>query len=249
MAKPFDNFTFENFNVNRKENFFEELREKAQKITSKNKNNYYEPILVDPNSRKSLCKSWWGKFWCKNLERYADYENRIERGRKYLRNGAVIDLKIKGSDISANVLGGGWKPYKVKIKIDALPEKQRLLIEKQASGKLQDLESLINGNFPKDLEDLFFQKSGLFPSPAEIHFDCTCPDWADMCKHVAAALYGVGVRLDSNPLYFFQMRGINIDMFVDKVINGKVQNMLANANVDSPRIIKNADLLQIFNLT
>ena len=246
MATNYEGFNVEYFKSKLNDNFYEELKNKAQKIISKNAD--FEPVIVDPSPRRVLCKSWWGKFWCKNLERYADYENRIGRGRNYLRNNAVVDLKIKDNEIYSRVLGGGYRPYFVKIRIDALPERQRLNIEQQASGKLQDLESLMQGNFPKDLKELFFQKGGLFPSPNEIHFDCNCPDWADMCKHVAAALYGVGVRLDSNPLYFFQMRGIDTEKFVDKIVIKKVQKMLANANVESPRIIKDADLLQIFNL-
>lgn len=224
----------------------EELKKKIAASLSNEKKN--EPVVVESKTKK-ICTSWWGDAWCKNLERYADYDSRIGRGRNYVRHGAVIDLKIKGNKIDAKVQGSSSRPYKIKISIDELSEKQRLNIEKQASGKIQDLESLIYGNFPEDLKDLFFQKGGLFPSPEEIHFDCTCPDWADMCKHVAATLYGVGVKLDSNPLYFFQMRGIDIEKFVDKVVSGKVQHMLDNANKESPRIIKDADLLQIFNLT
>ena len=243
MARYYDDYdTFGKFNPIS----VSELKKKIEKSLANDKE--YEPIRVESSSRK-ICTSWWGEAWCKNLERYADYDSRIGRGRRYVRNGAVIDLKIKGGKINARVQGSRSKPYKIKINIDALSEKQRIKIEKQASGKIQDLESLIYGNFPEDLKKLFFQKGGLFPSPEEIHFDCTCPDWADMCKHVAAALYGVGVRLDSNPLYFFQMRGIDIESFVDKVVAGKVQSMLDNADKESPRILKNADLLQIFNLT
>ena len=243
MAKYYDIYdSFANF----KTLSVDELKRNIEKSLSNEKNN--EPVFVEASSRK-ICKSWWGDTWCKNLERYADYDSRIGRGRSYVRSGAVIDLKIKGGRINAKVQGSRSKPYKVKVHIDELDEKQRLKIEKQASGKLRDLESLINGDFPEDLKELFFQKGGLFPSPEEIHFDCTCPDWADMCKHVAAVLYGVGVRLDSNPLYFFQMRGIDIEKFVDKVVSGKVQKMLDNANNDSPRILKNADLLEIFSLT
>ena len=243
MARYYDDYDFGKFNPIS----ISELKKNIEKSLANDKE--YEPICVESSSRKKICTSWWGEAWCKNLERYADYDSRIGRGRSYVRNGAVIDLKIKGGKINARVQGSRSKPYKIKINIDALSEKQRIKIEKQASGKIQDLESLIYGNFPEDLKELFFQKGGLFPSPEEIHFDCTCPDWADMCKHVAAALYGVGVRLDSNPLYFFQMRGIDIESFVDKVVAGKVQSMLDNADKESPRILKDADLLQIFNLT
>ena len=180
--------------------------------------------------------------------KYADYENRIERGRSYLRNDAVVDLKIKGNEIYSRVLGGGYKPYRIRIRIDALSERQRLNIEQQASGKLQDLESLIQGNFPKDLKNLFFQKGGLFPSPNEIHFDCNCPDWADMCKHVAAVMYGIGIRIDTNPTQLFELRGIPIESLLTRVIDDKVSNMLKNVDVKSARIIKDADISSIFGI-
>lgn len=224
-----------------------ELKEKIQSTLRNNKT--YEPVIVKSSSWGQICKSWWGEAWCDNLERYADFHNRIGRGKNYVRNGAVTDLKINGNEILARVQGSSAKPYRVTIKIDSLSEENQIKIANQATGKIQDLESLISGNFPEELKELFFQKNGLFPSASEIHFSCNCPDWANMCKHVAAALYGVAVRLDENPLYFFKMRGIDISKFADKVIKNKVQNMIEHANVKSPRIIENADISMMFGVT
>ena len=222
-----------------------ELRQMAKETLSKNKN--YEPVIVEGNSRK-ICKSWWGDAWCRNLERYADWENRIGRGKSYVRNGNVVDLKINGGEIYAKVQGSRKTPYTVKITIDSIDEKKRYRIEEQAAGKIQNLEALLNGTFPEELKELFFQKDGLFPSPDEIHFNCNCPDWAIMCKHVAATLFGIGVRLDFNPIYFFQMRGINIDAFIAKVVSGKVETMLKNANIITPRVIQESEVAQLFGL-
>ena len=222
-----------------------ELQAKARRTLARHKE--YEPVVPASNSR-SICTSWWGDAWCRNLERYADWENRIDRGKRYVRNGAVLDLKIDGGTISAKIQGSADYPYDVTITIAPLSEKRRKAIERQAAGKIQDLESLTSGRFPEEMKALFFEKGGLFPEPKEIKFDCDCPDWASMCKHVAAALYGVGVRLDSNPLYFFQMRGIDIEEFIGHVVGGKVESMLAHARSRSKRIIKDADLMGLFGV-
>ena len=95
------------------------------------------------------------------------------------------------------VQGSGKKLYTVKVRIDELTEEQYEKIVEKCALKIQNLEDLINGNFPDDLKSLFTEKrAGLFPSMAKIHFNCSCPDWADMCKHVAAVLYGIGSRFD-----------------------------------------------------
>ena len=226
-------------------NFIDKFAEKAQRIAKRHKE--YNPVIIEAGSR-TICKSWWGRAWCQNLERYADWENRIERGKDYVKHNTVVDLQINGGKISAKVQGAAWSPYDINITIDPISEKQRQEINKESAGKIKDLESLIAGKFPKDLKDIFFREGGLFPSPKEIHFGCSCPDYAKMCKHTVAALYGIGVRLDSNPMYFFQMRGIDVNLFIAKVIGDKVESMLENVDVKSDRIIQNADLLQMFGV-
>lgn len=226
-------------------NFLEQLRKSADATISRNRD--YQPVRLDANTRK-ICKSWWGIAWCRNLERYADWENRIARGKTYLKAGAVVDLKINGGKINAKVQGNRRRPYDIEIIIDPIKPRARTKIERQAVGKIQNLESLINGTFPEDLKELFFERDGLFPAPKEIHFNCNCPDWANMCKHVTAVLYGIGVRLDDDPLYFFQMRAIDVDDFISKVVGGKIDAMMRKVKVVSPRIIKNADLTKLFGI-
>ena len=107
---------------------------------------------------------------------------------------------------------------------------------------------LLEGNFPQEMQELFQGKDGLFPSPREISFSCSCPDWALMCKHVAAALYDVGVRLDENPLLFFELRGINVDRFIDVALANKVEEMLANEGKPSSRSIKDEEAMKLFGV-
>lgn len=222
----------------------EEIAEKAQKLLLKHPD--YSPVNV--SVRQGVCSSWWGKSWCRNLERYADWSNRVGRGKKYVRNGAVVDLKINGGKIEALVVGSRAKPYKVEITIKPLSSKQQIEIERLMTGKIQNLEALVEGNFPEELKDDLFREGIIFPEPDEIEFDCSCPDAAYMCKHVAAVLYGIGIRLDENPLYFFQMRGVNTDKFVANVVSGKVDRMLSKANVKTHRIIDDEDLSEMFAL-
>lgn len=179
-----------------------EKKAKAQRSLNKlrKKNPDIQPIIIEG---RALAKSWWGKAWNLNLESHADYSNRIGRGKSYVRNNAVLDLKITKGKIEAKVQGTKAKPYEVTIEIDTIGDKNRCEILQLCNRRIDTLEQLVEGKFSKELEILFTDKKySMFPSPAEIHFNCSCPDWALMCKHVAAALYGVGARLDTNPLCF-----------------------------------------------
>ena len=104
------------------------------------------------------------------------------------------------------------------------------------------------GEFPEDLQELFVGGNGLFPEPKEISYQCSCPDWALMCKHVAAVMYAIGVRFDENPFYFFHLRGIDVDRFIDVALENKVESMLQNADVDTPRILHEADITSLFGV-
>ena len=225
-----------------------ELKARAKQSSEKaaKKKLIYEPIK--PFTRRQICTSWWGKAWCENLERYADFESRLDRGKRYVKNGTVLDLKIKKGRVEAKVQGTRKTPYKVEIRISPLSEEKCGEIIEQCGRRIENMESLIKGEFPLDLKELFLAKDGLFPKPKEISFNCSCPDWALMCKHVAAAMYGIGVRLDENPFYFFELRGIDADKFIGVALESKVESMLANADRDSERIIRGADLTELFGV-
>ncbi|MBP7222914.1 MAG: hypothetical protein KBA50_06650 [Sedimentibacter sp.] len=225
-----------------------ENKEKANKSLAKlkKKNPDIEPIIIEG---RTLAKSWWGKSWNLNLESYADYTNRIDRGKSYVRNNMVLDLKITKGKVLAKVQGKRAKPYDVEVSIDALSSEKWGHIISLCNNRIDSLEQLIEGKFPKELEVLFKEKKyGLFPSPKEIHFDCSCPDWASMCKHVAATLYGIGTRLDSNPMLFFELRDIDSKELVRKSVEQKLESMLKNAGKKSNREIAESDITEIFGL-
>lgn len=204
-----------------------------------------EPVIIQG---RTIAHTWWGKAWCDNLERYADYESRLGRGKRYVRNGSVIDLKIQKGKILARVQGTRKTPYKVEIHISPLSEERCQEILARCGRKLENLEALVNGDFPDEMKELFQEKGGLFPEPREISFICSCPDWALMCKHVAAALYGVGARLDENPLLFFELRGLDVGRFIDVAIENRVEAMLANVGRKSGRVMDDEAAEHLFGV-
>jgi uncharacterized Zn finger protein len=157
---------------------------------------------------RTITKSFWGKSWCVNLERYSDYENRLPRGRTYVRNGSIIDLQIAKGEISAMVAGS--ELYQIKIAIAPVTRARWKSICRDCAGTVDSLVELLQGRLAKGVMDRVCREGdGLFPSPTEIKLSCSCPDWADMCKHVAATLYGVGARLDEKPQLLFVLRNVD----------------------------------------
>jgi len=204
------------------------------------------PVIIEGNK---IAYSWWAVSWNKNLESYADYKSRIARGRNYLKNDAVLDLKIEKGLVKALVQGSSRKPYKVEVNIDPVGDKKWSQLLKTCEHQIASLSDLVEGRFPKALEAMFIVKGeGLFPATKEIHFSCTCPDQADMCKHVAAVLYGIGARFDEDPLLFFTLRGIDFEVLITKSIAQKMQNLLENADKKSDRVIEDADVFDLFGI-
>lgn len=211
----------------------------------KKKGKIMSPVII---TGRTIAREWWGKAWCDNLERYADYESRLDRGKRYVRTGAVIDLQIQKGKVSARVQGRRKTPYKIEIRISPLSEERCQNIIALCGDKIQNLEALVEGDFPEELREAFLQQGGLFPEPNEIVFGCSCPDWALMCKHVAAVLYGIGARFDENPLLFFELRGLDVGRLIDVTLADRVEKMLENVNCPSRRIIRQENYLKIFGL-
>ena len=197
---------------------------------------------------RRIAQSWWGSAWCENLERYADYENRLERGRRYLRTDTVIDLQIEKGKVLAKVQGRKKIPYKVEIRISPVNEDRIQQIMEECGTQIDQLDRLLKGDFPQEMKEVFLGENGLFPKPMEISFGCSCPDWALMCKHVAAVLYGIAVRFDEDPLLFFILRGIDVERFVQVTLENSVDSMLANIDVHSDRIIESTGWEELFGV-
>ena len=227
-----------------------ELRERAERSVreAKGKGQKMEPAIPLTEEGEDICTSFWGKAWCNNLMRYADYASRLERGQRYIRTGTVVDLKIRKGRVEARVQGTRKIPYKIDIRISPFSEEKCQAIIAKCGRKVKNMEELVAGTFPEDLKDLFTEEGGFFPTPAEISCICSCPDWAIMCKHVAAAMYGIGLRLDENPFYFFELRGIDVNRFLDVAVDSKVERMLENADTLTERMLDNDRLGALFGV-
>lgn len=206
-----------------------ERRKKAEKAAAKaqKKGITLTPVI---GGRGSIAKTFWGKAWCDNLERYSDYANRLPRGRTYVRNGSVIDLTIAEGSIQAQVMGSGL--YKVAVSVAAVPARQWQAISADCAGSIASLVELLQGRLSKGvMERICTANTGLFPAPKEISFTCSCPDWASMCKHVAAVLYGIGVRLDDQPDLLFKLRRVDAKDLVAQTGAGLPKNKKAPATM------------------
>jgi uncharacterized Zn finger protein len=182
-------------------------RMEAARLVSKlkKKGQVLSPILIDG---RVIASTFWGKSWCKNLEIYSDYENRLPRGRTYVRNGSVIDLNIGVGEVTALVSGSSI--YTVRVTISQILEHKWHALVHQCSGQIGSLIELLQGKFSKRVMEIIAKTgTGLFPHPEEIQFRCSCPDYAALCKHVAAVLYGIGARLDAQPESLFALRQVN----------------------------------------
>ncbi len=164
-----------------------------------------QPVEIEG---RAIARSFWGKGWCTHLESFGDYSNRLPRGRTYVRNGSVCHLGIGEGQVEAIVSGS--ELYRVRVDISPLGKKKWQRLKQRCTGKIGSLIELLQGNLSDEIMNTVTdRKHGLFPLPGEIKYTCDCPDWADMCKHISAVMYGIGARLDSQPELLFLLRGVD----------------------------------------
>ncbi|MDP8235073.1 MAG: hypothetical protein P9M08_01690 [Candidatus Erginobacter occultus] len=184
-----------------------ERRAKAARKIEKLRKRGLELRSVEIRGRK-IARTFWGEAWCKHLEKLSDYENRLPRGRTYVRGGLVCHLEIDKGKVRAMVAGNSI--YNVEVAIKTLPGKKWERLREQCEGRIGSLLELLQGRISRKVMEVMTDRDrGLFPLPKEIEFECDCPDWAVMCKHVAAVLYAVGARLDESPELIFLLRGVD----------------------------------------
>ena len=207
------------------------LRKKGMKI---------EPIEV--HGRK-IARTFWGEAWCNHLEKFSDYENRLPRGRTYVRNGSVCHLAISRGKVEAIVSGSAL--YRINIDITPLSANKWKNVRKQCAGQIGSMLELLRGRFSDNVMEIVTdQNTGLFPKPSEITLACDCPDWAEMCKHIAAVLYGVGARLDHQPELLFLLR--NVDH--EELITTELDIQSATSGKGKRRRLAGADLSDVFGV-
>jgi len=213
----------------------------ARQVEKKVKGRKAAPVVLDG---RAIAETFWGQAWCKNLERYSDYANRLPRGRTYVRNGSVVDLELEAGAVKALVSGSRLYTVSIEIKPVSAPRWKKLAAD--CAGAIDSLVELLQGRFSKAvMERLCRPGEGLFPTPAEIRFSCSCPDWAAMCKHVAAVLYGVGARLDQEPELLFRLRQVDERALLASAGRGLT---LPKAGPTNARILVSDDLGVLFGL-
>ncbi len=164
-----------------------------------------EPVVIDG---RAIARSAWGKRWCDALEAQADFANRLPRGRTYARNGSVVHLAIARGEVTAVVSGS--ELYDVRVTIAPLSDARWKAVRRECAGQVGSALALLQGKLSDKVMDLIARPgSGLIPVAGEVKFRCSCPDSASLCKHCAAALYGVGARLDAKPELLFTLRGVS----------------------------------------
>ena len=218
-------------------------RQQAERAAAKLKKSGHAMSPVTAG-RGAIATTFWGKAWCQNLERYSDYSNRLPRGRTYLRNGSVIDLQIAAGQAQARVMGSSL--YRISVKISPVPAAQWQRIAQDCARSIDSWVELLEGRLSTAvMERITRPGAGLFPSPKEIAFSCSCPDSAAMCKHVAATLYGIGARLDTEPELLFGLRKVD------------AKELIARAGEDAPlgrkapaaaRLLDSSALADIFGI-
>jgi uncharacterized Zn finger protein/DNA-binding XRE family transcriptional regulator len=199
-----------------------------------------EPIEIQG---RKIAHTFWGEAWCKHLERFSDFANRLPRGRTYVRNGSVCHLAIKKGKVEAIVSGS--ELYHVTIRIAALASARWKNIRTQCAGQIGSMLELLQGQLSGHVMGIVTEPAkGLFPQPRDIKLHCDCPDWAVMCKHVAAVLYGVGARLDKHPEQLFVLRKVDHQ----ELISAELDIQTATTGQGKRRRLANQDLSNIFGV-
>jgi uncharacterized Zn finger protein len=217
-------------------------QQRAQKALAKLMKGGEKPAPVKIEGR-AIASSFWGKSWCENLERYSDYASRLPRGRSYVRNGSVLDLRIDQGKIAAKVAGS--ELYTVAIEVAPVKVPHWKAVCRDCAGSIDSVVELLQGRLAKGVMERVCRKGdGLFPTPQEIKLSCSCPDWADMCKHVAAVLYGVGARLDEKPALLFVLR--NVDE--KELLAGAGGDLSFTKATPGARVLDDGDVAALFGL-
>lgn len=217
-------------------------RAQAQRAIAKlrKQGKHIEPVEVEG---RKIARSFWGEGWCKQLEQFSDYDNRLPRGRTYVRNGSVAHLAISKGKIEAIVSGSTL--YHVKIAVKPLARKKWEILCQQCTGQIGSMLELLQGQLSNQVMQIVTDpNTGLFPDPNEITLSCDCPDWADMCKHIAAVLYGIAARLDHQPELLFVLR--NVDH--EALISAELDMQTATSGKSKRRRLTTQNLSSVFGV-
>ena len=196
---------------------------------------YYEPAEpkevkdgIKAKSKKgAIGETWWSKRWIGVLESF-DMGARLGRGRSYARRGQVISIDVQKGVVLSKVQGTRSKPYDIKIQLKPISEDDWEKVTDEMASKAIFAAKLLSSQMPTNIEDAFSKvKISLFPENEEdLKTDCSCPDWANPCKHIAAVYYLLAERFDEDPFLIFMLRGKTKEEIVDALRKRRVSSVL-----------------------
>jgi uncharacterized Zn finger protein len=168
------------------------------------------------STRGAFGKSWWASRWIAALERLVD-AGRLSRGRSYARSGQVLNLDIRPGRVNSRVQGSRTTPYRVQIEVAPLDDRAWGAVADAMASQAIFAAKLLAGEMPQDIEEAFAAaKISLFPDKrGDLATDCSCPDPANPCKHIAAVYYLLGERFDADPFLIFELRGRSKDQIIE----------------------------------
>jgi uncharacterized Zn finger protein len=209
----------------------------------KKKGHAVEPVSIDG---RAIATTFWGKAWCGHLESLSDFQSRLPRGRTYVRRGAVVHLTLESGRIRAKVQGSSL--YDIEIGVVKLQPKRWSKVVAECTGNIDSLVELLRGKLSESvMRAVTNVETGLFPAASEIQTSCSCPDWAGLCKHLAAVLYGVGARLDARPELLFTLRGVD----PSELVAERAASVIAEAKTEgkgSRRVLPSSGLSDVFGI-
>lgn len=188
-----------------------------------NRFGWYEPAPKKPPPERGIRMkkagtTWWGQRWIEALENVLRGDSaRLARGRTYARAGRTHDLVVQGGKVTAKVTGSRATPYKITIELTELSAPAWTKAIDGLAKKAQFSAELLAGQMPQAIDEVFVEAGvSLFPKQrADLKTSCSCPDWGDPCKHVAATHYVLGEALDRDPFLLFELRGRSKDQVLD----------------------------------
>jgi uncharacterized Zn finger protein len=180
------------------------------------------------NRRIHETDKWMQNRWDEALQSCFGQNVRISRGKSYMRQGAVRNLRVSENTVYAEVQGNQKTPYRVSFQLKCWPPSQRHRVLQEIQRNPSLFRALLNHQFPYELASEFQASNvSLFPASAsDIYGDCTCPDWGDPCKHMAAVYYAFGARLVEHPLYLLALRGLDEDTIIRHLRDSDDLNLL-----------------------
>lgn len=184
--------------------------------------------------KKGFGSNWWAKQWLEALESFG-WDNRLARGKAYARNGNVLDVEILPGKVKARVQGSRKTPYKVEIFMKTLSQNEWEQVLDALASKAIFSAKLLAGEMPDNIEEAFSSlEVPLFPKYAmDLSAECTCPDWANPCKHIAAVYYILAQEFDRDPFLLFRLRGMDKEQIMEAIRNRRAKSAEATAEKKS----------------